>query len=62
MYELEIFVRLRNRYNTLSRTLIYIYIYIYTYKYIYIFLVACLYPGRIVCMFSVNESVRGGSG
>lgn len=37
------------------------YIYIYTYKYIYIFLVACLHPGRIVCMFSLNESVKGGS-
>lgn len=35
-------------------------IYIYTYKYIYIFLVACLCPGRIVCTFSLNESVKGG--
>lgn len=57
----RIFVRLRNRYNSLSRTLFEIDIYIYTYKYIYIFLVACLCPGRIICMFSSNESVKDGS-
>lgn len=57
----RIFVRLRNRYNTLSRTVFEIYIYIYIPINIYIFLVACLCPGRIVCMFSLNEFVKGGS-
>lgn len=57
----RIFVRLRNRYNNLGRTSFEIYIYTYKYIYIYIYLVACLYPGRIVCMFSLNKSVKGRS-